>query len=219
MSWLHRLALIVVMSTASTQLAAAPCAGFVDVDDASAFCPNVDWVRNRGITVGCTAAEYCPGANVTRLQMAAFLNRVGTAMTPVQLRADDTPGALALDAAPIVCQSAALATATFPRRAVLDGALHATATADVSLATELVVTTDGGANWVAVTSQPSSGSITAGWWSGIPSLAHVDLAHGQQVRFGIRASRGAFPGSTNLTASQCQLRVLVFSRDGASPPF
>ena len=216
---LHRLLLLIALTTASAQLAAAPCAGFTDVDTASAFCPNVDWVRNRGITVGCTATEYCPGGNVTRLQMAAFLNRLGTAMTPVQLRADDTPGALALDAAPVVCQSAAFSTTTYPRRAVVDAALHATAPADVSYATDLVMTSDNGANWVPLLPQATSGSIVAGRWSGIPSLAHADLAHGQQVRFGIRASRGGFAGSTDLTASQCQLRVLIFSRDGASSPF
>ena len=214
-----RAALIVVAVTSSAQLAAAPCAGFDDVDDTSAFCPNIDWVRNRGITLGCTASEYCPDANVTRLQMAAFLNRLGTAMTPVQLRADETPGALDLDAAPIVCQTLQFATATYPRRAILDGAFHATAPAELSFGTDLVMTSDGGANWIPLTLQAAAGSIAAGRWSGTPSLAHVDLAHGQQVRFGIRASRLAFPGPVDLSGSQCQLRVLIFSRDGASSPF
>lgn len=35
----------------------APCAGFSDVDDASGFCPNVEWIRNRAITLGCRSAS------------------------------------------------------------------------------------------------------------------------------------------------------------------
>lgn len=54
---------------------AAPCAGFDDVDSANAFCPNVEWMKNRGITNGCSATQYCPDNPVTRLQMAAFLAR------------------------------------------------------------------------------------------------------------------------------------------------
>lgn len=56
---------------------AAPCAGFTDVDTSSPFCANVAWMKNRGITLGCTATLYCPDEFVTRLQMAAFLYRLG----------------------------------------------------------------------------------------------------------------------------------------------
>ena len=57
---------------------AAPCAGFTDVDDSSGFCTSIAWVKNRGITLGCTTTSlYCPTAFVTREQMAAFLYRLG----------------------------------------------------------------------------------------------------------------------------------------------
>ncbi len=61
---------------------AAPCAGFDDVDAADAFCPNVEWIRNRGITLGCTATLYCPTGAVSRLAMAAFLNRLEPQLPP-----------------------------------------------------------------------------------------------------------------------------------------
>src|SRR5512134_2031947 len=78
---------------------AAPCVGFTDVDASSAFCGNVGWLKNRSITLGCTTATlYCPSDNVNRLQMAAFMNRLGTALTPVQLAVDAAPGAIDLDA-------------------------------------------------------------------------------------------------------------------------
>ena len=56
---------------------AAPCAGFDDVDSADAFCENVTWMKNRAITLGCDTSLYCPQAPVTRLQMAAFIARLG----------------------------------------------------------------------------------------------------------------------------------------------
>jgi hypothetical protein len=57
---------------------AAPCAGFSDVDDTSPFCASVAWMKNRGVTFGCgDGTTYCPGDAVTRLQMAAFMKRLG----------------------------------------------------------------------------------------------------------------------------------------------
>ena len=61
----------------SAAAVAAPCAGFVDVDDSDPFCPNVTWMKQNAITLGCTATQYCPNDFVTRLQMAAFMNRLG----------------------------------------------------------------------------------------------------------------------------------------------
>lgn len=72
---------------------AAPCAGFNDVLDTDPFCPNVAWVRNRGVTQGCAASAYCPNDPVTRLQMAAFLNRLGAGAGRRGLA--DTPHAVA----------------------------------------------------------------------------------------------------------------------------
>jgi hypothetical protein len=70
-----------VMGWAGASLA-APCAGFTDVDSTSAFCGNVTWIKNRGVTLGCTATQYCPNEPTTRLQMAAFMNRLGEALFP-----------------------------------------------------------------------------------------------------------------------------------------
>src|SRR5215510_12037114 len=50
------------------------CGPFTDVA-ADAFCPFVLEIFYLGITTGTTATTYDPTANVTRLQMAAFLAR------------------------------------------------------------------------------------------------------------------------------------------------
>ncbi len=56
---------------------AAPCSGFTDVSDAdSTYCSAVTFIKNKGVTLGCTVTAYCPDAFVTRLQMALFMTRM-----------------------------------------------------------------------------------------------------------------------------------------------
>ena len=67
---------------AAAMLAAAPahaqtCTPFTDVAASDPFCTNIQWMFNRGITLGCTATTYCPTQFVRRDQMAAFMNRLG----------------------------------------------------------------------------------------------------------------------------------------------
>lgn len=50
-------------------------ASFTDVPTNHLFFPFIEALRASGITLGCSATEYCPGNNVTRGQMAAFLSR------------------------------------------------------------------------------------------------------------------------------------------------
>jgi hypothetical protein len=55
-----------------------PHRGSFSDDDTSVFEPDIEWMAREGITKGCnppTNDRYCPNANVTRGQMAAFLNR------------------------------------------------------------------------------------------------------------------------------------------------
>jgi len=63
------------------------------------------------------------------------------------------------------------------------------------------------------------GSTAANQWGGLSDIGTVDLDVGQTVRFGVRLSRGGVPGGAQLSGSTCQLRVLVFSRDGTAAPF
>lgn len=65
---------------ASAVASAAPCAGFIDVEDTDWFCPHVAWLKANNVTLGCTPTQYCPYDLVTRLQMAAFMNRLGNVL-------------------------------------------------------------------------------------------------------------------------------------------
>lgn len=67
---------------------AAPCAGFDDVDSLNSFCGAVAWMKNRSVTVGCTPNLYCPDANVSRLQMAAFISRLQKVLPPTWVDAN-----------------------------------------------------------------------------------------------------------------------------------
>ena len=55
-----------------TTTTAAACGNFSDVGAGDFFCPNVEWLRNRSVTLGCGPGIYCPGDIVTRGAMAAF---------------------------------------------------------------------------------------------------------------------------------------------------
>ncbi|MEO5966345.1 MAG: glycosyl hydrolase family 18 protein, partial [Candidatus Limnocylindrales bacterium] len=43
--------------------------------DVSSFAKPIEWMYIEGITAGCSSTRYCPGSDVTRAQMAAFLVR------------------------------------------------------------------------------------------------------------------------------------------------
>jgi hypothetical protein len=58
-------------SIASADVVLAP--HFTDLT--SMFSTEIDWLRNRGITLGCATDSFCPDDIVTRAQMAMFLAR------------------------------------------------------------------------------------------------------------------------------------------------
>lgn len=197
---------------------AAPCAGFNDVQDSNGFCPNVDWLKNRRITVGCTAATFCPGDAVIRLAMAAFMNRLGTALTPVHLPVDASPGAVDVDAGIVLCQTQDFEVEDFPRRAYADLSFNGIASGDVGLAADLVMSSTGGASWTNLNAVPNRGFVPANRWGTLSDFAVADLAVGQNVRWGVRVTRVGAPGA-DLSNTRCQLRVLVHSRNGTASPF
>jgi hypothetical protein len=151
--------------------------------------------------------------------MAAFMNRLGTALTPVQLRVDIAPGPVDLDANAVVCQTNDFAVTGFPRRAFVDLTFNGAATGTVVLAADLVMSTNAGASWTALNAIANRGSIVASQWGALSDIASVDLDVGQTIRFGARVSRGGVAGGTDLSDSRCQMRVLVYSRDGVASPF
>ncbi len=50
---------------------------FGDVPDSNTFHGDISAIADAGVTGGCGGGNYCPDENVTREQMAAFMNRLG----------------------------------------------------------------------------------------------------------------------------------------------
>jgi hypothetical protein len=195
-----------------------PCGGFGDVDPASPFCPNVEWLKDRKVTLGCTAGEYCPDAPVLRLSMAAFMNRLGTALTGTVLSTQAQPGAIDLDSAPVVCQTADFAVVEFPRAAAVDAVVSGQGTAVANFIVEPVASFDHGVTWAPLSTAGPAGSVTAAHWGSVRVEGVRDLDVGQTVRFGTRVSRGGLAGAGALSASRCSVRASIGNRvTGYSP--
>jgi hypothetical protein len=221
-SWILACAALMLFGTSGLSNA-APCAGFTDVDTSSSFCPNVEWLKNRQITLGCTSATlYCPGDAVSRLAMAAFLNRLGTALTPVELTpvsAAATP--VTLTSQPVVCQTADYAVTNFPRRAYINGLAHLSApTASVDVSARVVFSLNGGGVWTAIANTDQYASLyasqTPGSHATLLPFGWRDLSVGETVRFGIRLSR--FDAGAGNVSAACSNFVQIANRNGASSP-
>lgn len=209
------------------------CAGFTDVvDDGTApgaFCPNVQWVKNRNITLGCTTATlYCPGNNVTRLQMAAFMNRMGKALTPEDLptAAFTSAGRQDISASPILCQTIdyPIPVTSFPRRATFNSKVNVwDPSADVELVIDVMFSTNAGmpGSWISVTDSQTFQTlrnIPVGVVDDVSMypIGFVDLLVGQTYRFGIRVARQTGTGNPNI---YCTNRVSIANRNGTSAPY
>jgi hypothetical protein len=76
---MRRFALLlgVTLPLVCTSAVAQDCDNFTDVPASSSFCPDVTWIAQHNITKGCGGSQFCPNESVTRLQMAAFMHRLG----------------------------------------------------------------------------------------------------------------------------------------------
>jgi hypothetical protein len=75
---------------------------FTDVPNSHTFHTVIGRVKGAGITAGCTATTYCPDANVTRGQMAAFLARTGGRVATAGIAAIGGPTLSTSTASPTV---------------------------------------------------------------------------------------------------------------------
>ena len=158
---MHRLSLTCcfVLGLAATPVLAAPCAGFADVADTDPACASVEWLRNRGITTGCSATQYCPASPVTRAAMALFMNRLGAALTPQLGFVELSLAAVDPDASPVLCPTAVTAATAYPRQALVSAAFAGVSGGDLGFAIRPVVSSDGGTTWqpLGTVSDPRAG--------------------------------------------------------------
>ena len=199
---------------------AAPCADFTDVDDASQFCQNVEWMKNRAITLGCTTTLYCPDDGVSRIAMAAFLRRLGDALTPIHLTQETTGSSVNIDAGPVICETADYTIDGAPRTAHGNAALVAgQGTGVTDFAARYVESTDGGASWTPVSPNHAATGSGSERVSLSVMLPPRDLVVGTTYRYALRLSRVAGSATTDDPGSfLCSLRVMLENRNSATPP-
>lgn len=195
------------------------CAVFLDVLNTDPFCANVQWIFNRVITLGCTPGNYCSAATVSRLAMAAFMNREGTALTPEDLVVPAGDFGPDLATPQVLCTTADYTASGFPRRAYLRARANLYGVNSVTrFSVEHVFSTNGGATWNAVPNSLMSVTLTTGSPPDDKTLVPfgaMDLTVGATYQFGLRVARvegTADPGF------YCANFVQIRNRNAASPP-
>jgi hypothetical protein len=219
---------ILAASTASAQT----CAGFTDTPN-DGFCPSIQWIKNRGVTLGCGVNLYCPAGFVRRDQMAAFMNRLGKAITPEILYAQADTGPIALPgqaptAPELRCNTVDSAVqvfpAQYPRQVTVSGMLSGLADgADAGMNVFPQVSSDGGVTWANLNGNASIGIRTtakANLWSVASFTETMDIPLGATVRFALGVRRdGVTTTAGNLAQGRCQLAAIISNRNPTSPPF
>jgi len=209
--------------------------GFGDVLLSSGFCPSVEWVKNRKITTGCgDGSNYCPDSDVTRLAMAAFLERTGKALSSEVIKDHMAAVAQAIPGEPptfpnplVLCDTGVdSTTVTYPRRALLNATMSGRADASaVAYRVFWVYSTDSG-----VTFQPiqeggqniSSPRASSGpnEWSGAALAYALDLPANLPLRVFVGVRRdNILTGTTgNFANVNCQMTVSIINANGTTPP-
>ena len=207
-------------STSQSVLANAPpaCGGFADIDSASAFCLNVEWVANRAITLGCGAGSYCPADVTSRLAMAAFMNRLGDSLQPAVAVVESAATNLDPTAESVVCQGADIPVTGYPRRAVVDAVVSARAGTASAVTVTPVASFDQGVTWAPLAVNPQAITLLPGAPVNARAIGSRDLDVGQTVRFGVQVARGALPGGASPADVRCRVRTAVGSRESWYSP-
>ncbi|MCL4762164.1 MAG: hypothetical protein KJ018_10400, partial [Burkholderiales bacterium] len=196
---------------------AAQCDGFGDVTGDSPFCPSVSWMKNRSVTTGCGGGNYCPSPDVSRLAMAAFMQRLGTSISGGLVMTVDAPGLLDFATAPVVCQTSPIAASAAPRRAVLDMAFSGVAGAASFARARVVVSADNGATWSDLQTYWTRATFLPNAWRSVHGTSQHDVEAGAALRYGIRIDSGAPPTVSGVLDSTCRLRVRLENSTGFTP--
>ena len=219
----HAFAVAAFAALAPSMAMAQACPGpstFNDVAQNDIFCKNVQWLANRQITLGCDTALYCPNQNVLRSQMALFMNRLGTALTPNLIRVQDANVNGDYDPPLVGCVSdpVVIAANSFPRQASFHASLmNYNASAAKMVTAAFVYRTDGGA-WTPTGDyemwqllSDGQARLTMGLVGG-----PLPLAVGATYEFGILASTNNFSATVQ---GECQMLVRIENRNPETAPF
>ena len=228
MRWVVKFALVVLASSAPGVASAQGCVGFGDIGAGDPFCPNVEWVKNRGVTLGCgDGSNYCPTDPVTRLQMAIFMNRLGTALTPGLLYGQDavtqpTPLPQEQDNAIIMCATSPVAPASYPRKVLVNTmvSLQADGASATFRAFNLVAVNGAGATQLEPNRVAARGTAPPNGWTTVSLTEIMNLDPGNTYVFFLGVRRDQISGQGGTANNiRCQLTATVMNRNGTASPF
>lgn len=191
---------------------AAPCAGFSDVDDSSIFCSGVTWIKNRSVTLGCgDGTTYCPNDAVGRLQMAAFMQRLGTALIPSVAFNNQTYFNVSLATGAYLCPTPTVPAQNYPRFATIAITADYGLTAFGNLIADPVYSLNGGASWTLA--NPVNhlwAADSAGVGNSSAISVPIAVPAGMSLTAALFVSRSAL-SSADLVAITCLVRGTVQS--------
>jgi len=122
----------------------------------------------------------------------------------------DAPGAIDIDAEPVVCQTAPQVAGSSETARIDDwfsGVPAASAAMTFFLRT--VYSTDGGTTWnnLDATAVSRGGSTTTGIWAHATNMALLDLTQGTSYIFGVQIGR--ITGTTDPSDSRCEVLAQI----------
>jgi hypothetical protein len=204
---------VAVLAMAVTAIASHQ---FSDVPTSASYHGAVEWMVNRGISLGCATGLYCPNDSVTRAQMALFMQRLGIALTPTFLGPVAASGTadLSFDTNRVLCASGTH-TPPHPQTAIVYSHAAITTSSGVDWLLAGAVSVDGGTVWSASLASASA-SEGFSYARTVAHTARVTLSPGVAYRFGALLIRTA--GTGNITWHRCMLLVQIENRNAAASP-
>lgn len=220
-SWRRSFVFVIVLSwavMATSLLVVRASHIFSDVPTTAFYHNAVEWVFNRGITAGCEVGLYCPEANVTRGQMAVFLQKEGQVLTPSVWSWTGGGSSTDFSGDPIVCAQPADVIPTYPQTARI-WANFSFLTLGTGTSGQMSITaaysTDGGTTWLNAGPAAEMRATSSGTWVAIPDAGLVSLSAGTPYRFGIRVD---FIIGNPLANYSCQMMGDYINRNPTTSP-
>lgn len=204
-----RLALVAASVLCANTVQAVVCnTSFVDVPTDSNYCIAAEWMKQRGVTAGCSdATHYCPDQTVTRASMALFLQRLANALEPKFPRQAETFAGKVIPF--MACVTPAMDMGNYVHVATGTAMFYAeTGGATYITSVSLMYSVDGGA-WTDWSEYVTPVTLSAGYrTANSVSMAHHFQPHAS-VRFGLMvdANGVAIEGG-------CELRARVENSSG-----
>lgn len=195
-------ALVIVSMLAGAGVAVASHQ-FGDVPNSNPFHDQIDFLAERGVTLGCGGGNFCPNANVTRQEMAAFLERSARALSPVVLASTETVPSLTGN----ICETETH-TAPFDQIAVLDASAYVfDSNAAGRVKAKPTVSVDGGSYFPVSDTFFMTESVADGESASTNSTGHYNLQAGRTYQFAVGSLTGTAAAETG-----CQLIVTISHR-------